>query len=77
MSTHPLSSAIRLIGLGNLAKELKVSGQAIRKWERAGRMPRTEWTGETSYAEQIEQLTAGQVTKARLLAPWPVVHEVA
>lgn len=34
-------------------------------------MPRTEWTGETGYAEKIEAVTAGKVTRADLLAAWP------
>lgn len=34
-------------------------------------MPRTEWTGETDYAAQIQALTGGQVSREALLAPWP------
>lgn len=55
-----------------LAKRLQLSHQAIRKWQIAGRMPRTEWTGDTTYAQTIEEATAGRVTKAQLLAKWPV-----
>lgn len=71
MERHPLSFAIETIGLGKLGAELRVSGQAIRKWEANGRLPRTEWTGETRYAEKIERLMEGEVTKAQLLAKWP------
>lgn len=71
MERHPLSFVIERIGLGKLGAELRVSGQAIRKWEAAGRLPRTEWTGETRYAETIERLMGGEVTKAQLLAKWP------
>ena len=67
----PLERAIELIGLGKLAKHLALSGQAIRKWQAAGRLPRTEWTGETAYAEKIECLSDANVTKAELLAKWP------
>jgi hypothetical protein len=71
----PLSAAIEFIGLSRLARELGLTHQAIRKWELAGRMPRTEWTAETHYSERIEQLTAdrpgGAITKEMLLAKWP------
>jgi len=68
MESNPITEARELIGLQNLATELKVSYQAVRKWEDAERLPRTEYTGETNYAETIERLTSGKVTKARLLA---------
>jgi DNA-binding transcriptional regulator YdaS (Cro superfamily) len=73
MSTteHPLEVAIGLVGLSLLARALGVTHQAIRKWQAAGRMPRTEWTGETAYCPAIEALTEGKVTRAMLLAPWP------
>ena len=73
MSTlDPLSEAIELVGLTKLASGLSVSHQAVRKWQRAGRMPRTEWTGETQYGQRIEELTGNAVTRDRLLAKWPV-----
>lgn len=77
MMTDPIEEALQEIPLGVLARELCVSGQAIRKWQRARRMPRTEWTGETQYSQAIEKLTDGAVTRERLLAPWPAVSEQA
>jgi DNA-binding transcriptional regulator YdaS (Cro superfamily) len=68
---HPIEEAIAHVGLAPLARALSVSTQAIRKWQAAGRMPRTEWTGETAYCTSIEALTEGKVTRAMLLAPWP------
>lgn len=68
---HPLREAIRLVGLFKLARELGISHQALSKWLKVGRMPRTEWSGETAYSEAIERLTAGAVTKSALLAAWP------
>lgn len=65
---HPaLSKAIGIVGLAELARGLGVTYQAIRKWEAAGRLPRTEWTGETSYSDRIVAMTAGQVSKDELL----------
>ena len=68
---HPLKQAIELVGLGPLSKGLGLTYPAIRKWERAGRLPRTEWTGETNYAGQIAVLTDNKVTKSQLLGKWP------
>lgn len=67
MNENLLTQAITLVGLGRLASELKVTYQAIRKWEKAGRLPRTEWTGETNYAGVIEKLTEGKVSRVALL----------
>lgn len=68
--TDPLSEAIRIVGMGVLSKELRVTHQAIRKWLVQGRMPRTEWTDETDYSRTIERLTGGAVTRERLLEKW-------
>lgn len=65
--SEALEEAIELLGLGPLAALLGVSYQAVRKWQRAGRMPRTEWTGETDYAARIETATGRKVTRDRLL----------
>lgn len=45
-----------------------ISGESVRKWFVSGRPPRTDYTGETRYAELIERATAGAVT-ARELRP--------
>lgn len=67
MNSNPLSEAIEIVGLQPLAQGLNVSYQAVRKWEAAFRLPRTEWTGETNYSTTIEHLTNGKVTRAALL----------
>lgn len=64
---NPVSEAIGIVGLKPLAEGLGVTYQAVRKWERDRRLPRTEHTGETRYCETIEALTAAKVTRARLL----------
>jgi hypothetical protein len=43
------------------------SYQAVLKWIRMGRLPRTEWTGETNYAEVIERLTKGKYPREKLV----------
>lgn len=68
---HPLEQAIACIGLARLARELALTPPALRKWQRAGRLPRTEWTGETSYAEKISALCEGSPSIEQLKGPWP------
>lgn len=71
----PLQQAIEIIGGGKptrgitiVADRCGVSYQAASKWLKAGRLPRTEWTGETRYGEIIEAATNGQITQQQLLS---------
>lgn len=73
MDTSPLQAAISLVGLSKLARGCDVTHQAVRKWQAARRMPRTEWTGETNYSTRIEQMTQGEVTRQALMAAWPAL----
>lgn len=69
MSTvNPITKAIKIVGLCALARELGIPHQSIRKWEKAKRLPRTEYTGETAHAEKIQIVTKNKVTKDELLA---------
>jgi hypothetical protein len=68
---HPLKRAIEKLTLAKLATGVGKTHQAVRKWQRAGRLPRTEWTGETSYAKTISELCDGSPTAEELLRPWP------
>lgn len=68
---HPIEIAIQRVGLSRLARGLGLTAPAIRKWQRAGRLPRTEWTGETAYARKISQLCGGNPTVGQLKGPWP------
>lgn len=40
---------------------------AVNKWRRQGRLPRTEYTGETKYARVLEAAVGGQVTAEEML----------
>lgn len=64
-----ITRAIDIAGLSELSKACGVTYQAVRKWEKAGRLPRTEWTGETNHAAAIEKATSGAVTRTELLQP--------
>jgi hypothetical protein len=44
-----------------------LSGKAVIKWRNKGRPPRTEYSGETSYAVLIEKATNGKVARESLL----------
>lgn len=72
-SPDPIAAAIKLLGLSAVARACNVTHQAVRKWQRAGRMPRTEWTGETAYCAAIQRATNDRVTREMLLASWPAV----
>ena len=61
-----ITQAINHAGLGKLASACGVTYQALRKWESARRLPRTDWTGETDYAAAIEKVTSGQVSRVAL-----------
>lgn len=50
----PIWRAVQAIGsISAAARALGVSNNAVRKWLKAQRLPRTEATGETNYAAQI------------------------
>lgn len=63
----PLQRAIDLLGCYKIAKACGIKGPSVYKWQANGRLPRTEWTGETNYASIIERETGGKVTRADLL----------
>ena len=48
-----------------------VTRQGVDRWMHRGYLPRTEWTGETNYAEAIEKLTGGKFPKSLLLSIKP------
>jgi hypothetical protein len=69
MKTNLITKAIEIIGLNALAAACSVTRQAIRRWEKSGRVPRSDFTRETHYASIIEIESKGQITEAELLDP--------
>jgi hypothetical protein len=66
--TTGLEKALGLAGgQTGLANIVGLTPQAIQKWVANGCLPRTEWTGETNYAEQIVQSLDFRITKEELL----------
>lgn len=64
-------------GVKSLAKVCAVSGQAVYKWIAKGRLPRTEYSGETNYAGLIaaacrEKDPHTKITREALLGLEPV-----
>lgn len=50
------------------AKACGVSVRAVYKWIDAGRLPRTDYTGETEYAKQIADISGGAFSSDWLLS---------
>jgi predicted secreted protein len=50
-----------------VGKVCGTSGKAVMKWRNKGKPPRTEYTGETRYAESIERATEGKIPALSLL----------
>ncbi|MCR4303180.1 MAG: hypothetical protein NUV63_02985 [Gallionella sp.] len=63
-----LAEAVKILGgYESTGKVCGVSGKAVQKWVKAGRLPRTEATGETNYS----RLMAGKdsrISRDELLA---------
>jgi len=65
-----LSTAFKKVGgVSVVAKVCNRSVRAVYKWVDKGRLPRTEYTGETSYADKISSLPSADFTKRDLLYP--------
>ncbi len=55
------------VSRGLLDRGITITPWACNKWLRQGRLPRTDYTGETNYAKALEELTGGKVTAEQLL----------
>lgn len=51
-----------------VAKVCGVTRQAVDKWIHNGRLPRTDYTGETNYAELLAKASKGAFTARQLKA---------
>jgi DNA-binding transcriptional regulator YdaS (Cro superfamily) len=63
----PLETAVEIVGLGKLAVACGIRYQSLSRWIQWKRLPYTELSGETRYAERIELATSGQVSAETLL----------
>jgi len=44
-------------GYAKIGRICGVSPQSVREWRARGRLPRTEWTGDTEYCKKIHAAT--------------------
>ena len=68
-----ISKVIDEAGLSRVAKACGRAPSTVHKWKARNRLPRTEWTGETRYAETIAALHGG--VTAEELRRWPGAPE--
>lgn len=54
-------------GVSVVAQKIKISERAIYKWIKNDSLPRSEYTDETSYAEDIAALNKEHLTKKKIL----------
>ena len=57
----------REFGNRGLARRLGIAYQSINQWHSKNRLPRTEYTGETFYALEIQRMTNGKIKIEDLL----------
>ncbi len=63
-----LVEAVKILGGCEATGRIcNVTGKAVQKWLKAGRLPRTEATGETNYAELMAAADK-HISKDRLLS---------
>ena len=63
-----MAKAIKIAGgKVKMAAYLGISYQSINGWSTSGKMPCTEFNGETFYSLKIQELTEGEVTVVDLL----------
>jgi len=68
MNTNVIHEAIRVAGGSSaVAEAVGVSRQAVEKWAKRGRLPWSEYTGDTSYATTLSRLTQGAFSRDQLL----------
>ena len=61
------SSIAKAGGVANAAAACGVSQRAVYKWLTAESLPRTDYTGETNYAQRLADASGGQFTADWLL----------
>jgi len=69
MSKNYITEVIKVAGLRPVARACGKTYQAVRKWEARGRLPWSDYVGETRYAEILSDLVDGQITVEQLRPP--------
>jgi hypothetical protein len=71
--TNPLNRAIDISSRAEIARACDVSYPAVIKWQRAGRLPKTDHMGLTRHARNIAAAVQGQVSESDLLS-WSLAN---
>ncbi|EJG5923483.1 MAG: DNA-binding protein [Citrobacter sp.] len=75
-----LSEVIKAIGVQSISTACGCSPRAIYKWIEKGCLPRTDFTGETHYAEQIAVASSGKYSAElikKISRPQKINHSAA
>jgi len=67
MQTPALGDVIKLVKVSVVANACGRTPKAIYKWIERGTLPRTDFTGETNYAELIAKASEGRFTATQIL----------
>lgn len=67
MEAQTLGEVIKTIRVPVVAIACGVSARAIYKWIDRGSLPRTDFTGETTYAQKISTVSGGQFSEQQIL----------
>lgn len=67
--TKSIQEQLTGVRVARVAEICGITRKAVYGWIARGRLPRTEYTGETDYAKQLEEATNGAVTAEELLNP--------
>lgn len=66
MNTTTLSDVLKSVRVSVVAEACGLTPKAIYKWIERGTLPRTEFTGETNYAERISRSSGGKYSAAEI-----------
>ncbi|RNF52969.1 hypothetical protein EBI00_02390 [Marinomonas hwangdonensis] len=75
--TRSIHDQLTSVRVARVAEICGITRKAVYGWIARGRLPRTEYTKETNYAEKIEKATNGLVTAKELLKPAKTPTEAA
>ncbi|MGX1958415.1 Cro/Cl family transcriptional regulator [Serratia proteamaculans] len=66
MNTTTLAEVLRAVRVSVVAEACGLTPKAIYKWMERGSLPRTEFTGETNYAERIARSSGGRYSASEI-----------
>jgi hypothetical protein len=69
MKINLITKAISIIGINKLASLCSVTRQGIKRWEKNGRVPSSDFVWKTNYCDIIEAETNSEITREELLNP--------